>query len=71
MVVPRLVAFMSSRFESSAIFFTDEPKSEVGTGFGVYQANGCEISFHLQELSGVLSASKSKSEITTLKNTLF
>jgi hypothetical protein len=34
-VVPRLVASVLSRFESSAIFFKDEFKGETGTGFEV------------------------------------
>jgi hypothetical protein len=53
-IVPRLVA--SSRFESSAIFFMDGSKGEAGTGFGVYQLNGGEISFHLREPSGVFTS---------------
>jgi ribonuclease HI len=55
-VVPRLVASVSSRFESSAVFFTDGSKGEAGTGFGVYQLNGGEISFRLQEPSGVFTS---------------
>jgi hypothetical protein len=39
-VVPRLVASVSSRFDSSAVFFTDGSKGEAGTRFGVYQLNG-------------------------------
>jgi ribonuclease HI len=55
-VVPRLVASVSSRFESSAIFFTDGSKGEAGTGFGVCQLNGGEISFRLREPSGVFTS---------------
>jgi hypothetical protein len=55
-VVPRLVASVSSRFESSAVLFTDGSKGEVGTGFGVYQLNGSEISFCLREPSGVFTS---------------
>jgi hypothetical protein len=40
MVVPHLVASVSSRFESSAVFFTDGSKGEAGTGFGVCQLSG-------------------------------
>jgi hypothetical protein len=65
-VVPRLVASVSSRFESSAEFFRDGFKGEAGTGFGVYQLNGGEISYGLREPSGVFT-----SEITTLVNSLF
>jgi hypothetical protein len=54
-VVPRLVAYVSSRFESSAVFFTDGSKGEAGTGVGVYQLNGGEISFRLQEPSGAFT----------------
>jgi hypothetical protein len=36
-VVPCLVASVLSRFESSAVFFTDGSKGEAGTRFGVYQ----------------------------------
>jgi hypothetical protein len=46
---------VSSRFESSAVFFTDRSKGEMGTGFGVYQMNGGEISFRLREPSGVFT----------------
>jgi hypothetical protein len=52
-VVPRLVASVSSRFESSAVFFTDGSKGEAGTGFGVYQLSGGEISFRLRKPCGV------------------
>jgi hypothetical protein len=55
-VVPRLVPSVSSRFESSVAFFTDGSKSEAGTGFGVYQLNGGEISFRLREPSGVFTS---------------
>jgi hypothetical protein len=44
--VPCLVASMSSRFESPAVFFTD----------GVYQLNGGEISFRLREPRGVFTS---------------
>jgi hypothetical protein len=37
-VVPRQVASVSSRFESSTVFFTDGSKGEAGIGFGVYHA---------------------------------
>jgi ribonuclease HI len=49
--VPRLVAS-----ESSAVFFTDGSKGEAGTGFGVYQLSGGEISFRLREPSGVFTS---------------
>jgi hypothetical protein len=39
-VVPRLVASVLSRFESSAVLFADGSKSEAGTGFGVCQLSG-------------------------------
>jgi hypothetical protein len=39
-IVPCLVASVSSRFESSVVFFTDGSKGEAGTRFGVYQLNG-------------------------------
>jgi hypothetical protein len=55
-VVLRLVASVSSRFESSAVFFTVGSKGEAGTGFGVYQLNGGEISFRLREASGVFES---------------
>jgi hypothetical protein len=38
-VVPRLVASVSSKFESSAVFFMDGSKDEAGTRFGVFQLN--------------------------------
>jgi hypothetical protein len=48
-VVPCLVASVSSRFESSVVFFTmDGSKGEAGTRFGVYQLSGGEISFHIR-----------------------
>jgi ribonuclease HI len=55
-VVPRLVASVSSRFESSVVFLTDGSKGEAGTGFGVYQLNGGEISFRLREPSRVFTS---------------
>jgi ribonuclease HI len=54
--VPHLVASVSSRFESSAVFFTDGSKGEARTGFGVYQLNGDEISFGLREPSGAFTS---------------
>jgi hypothetical protein len=60
-VVPRLVASVSSMFESSAVFFTDGSKDEAGTRFGVYQLNGGEISFRLQEPCGIFT-----SELSTI-----
>jgi hypothetical protein len=59
-VVPRLVASVSSKFESSAVFFTDRSKGEAGTGFGVYQLNGDEINFGLREPSGVSTSELSE-----------
>jgi hypothetical protein len=50
------IASVSSRFEFSAVFCTDESKGEAGTGFGVYQLNGSEISFHLREPSNVFTS---------------
>jgi hypothetical protein len=55
-VVFRLIASVSSRFESSAVLFTDGSKSEAGTGFGVYQLNGGDISFRLREPRGVFTS---------------
>jgi hypothetical protein len=55
-VVPRLVASVLSRFESSAAFFTHGSKSEAGTRFGVRQLNGGEISFRLRKPSGVFTS---------------
>jgi hypothetical protein len=52
----RLVASVSSRFESSAVFFTDGSKGEAGIGFGVCQLNGGEISIRLREPSGVFTS---------------
>jgi hypothetical protein len=55
-VVPRLVASVLSRFESSAVFFTDGSRGEAGTGFGVYQLNGGEISYRLRKPIGVFTS---------------
>jgi hypothetical protein len=43
------------------VFFTDGSKGEAGTGFGVYQLSGGEISFRLWEPSGVFT-----SELSTI-----
>jgi hypothetical protein len=59
--VPRLVASVSSRFESPAVFFTDGSKGEADTGFGVYQLNGGEINFRLREPRGVFTSDLSTS----------
>jgi hypothetical protein len=74
-VVPRLVASVSSRLESSTIFLTDESKGEVGTGFGAYQLNGGETVFVCgnQVVSSHQNCRQflwpwSKSVITTLVN---
>jgi hypothetical protein len=56
MVVPRLVAFKTSEFDSSSIFFTDGSKGGAGTGFGVYHSGGPESSFRLREPSGVFTS---------------
>jgi hypothetical protein len=37
----------------------DGSKGEAGTGFGVYQLHGGEISFSLREASGVFTAESS------------
>jgi hypothetical protein len=55
-VVPRLVASVSSRFESLAVFGTDGSKGEAGTRFAVYQLNGREINYRLREPSGVFTS---------------
>jgi hypothetical protein len=47
---------VSSRFESSAVFFTDGSRGEAGTGFGVCQLNGGGISFRQREPSGVFTS---------------
>jgi hypothetical protein len=51
MVVPRLMALVTSGLDSSLIFFTDCSKGRVGTGFGVYHSGGRESSFCLREPS--------------------
>jgi hypothetical protein len=69
--VPRLVATVSSRFESSAVFFTDGSKGEAGTEFGVYQLNGGKISFRLREPDHVMwSCDRYDSEKQQLWNDL-
>jgi hypothetical protein len=55
MLVPRLVASVTSGFKSSSIFFTDGSKGGAGTGFDVYHSGGLESSFRLREPSGVLT----------------
>jgi hypothetical protein len=59
MVVPRLVASETSRFDSSSIFFTDGSKGRAGNGFGVYHSGGPESRFCLREPSGVFTSEKS------------
>jgi hypothetical protein len=56
MVVLRLVASVSSKFESSVVLFTDGSKGEPGIGFRVYQLNGDEISLRLRQPSGVFTS---------------
>jgi hypothetical protein len=55
-IVPRLVGSVSSRFESSTVFFTDGSKGEACTGLGVYQLNGGEIRYRLRKPSGVFTS---------------
>jgi hypothetical protein len=52
MMMPRLVASLTSRFDSSSIFFTDGSKGGAGVGFGVYHSGGPESGFRLREPSG-------------------
>jgi hypothetical protein len=49
MVVSRLVASETSRFDVSSIFFTDSSKGGVLIGFGVYHSGDPESSFRLKE----------------------
>jgi hypothetical protein len=55
-VVPRLVASETSRFDSSSIFFTDRSKSGADAGFGVYHSGGPQSSFRVREPSGVFTS---------------
>jgi hypothetical protein len=52
MVVPRLVASETSRFDFSSIFFTNGSKGGARAGFDLYHSGGPESSFRLREPSG-------------------
>jgi hypothetical protein len=47
---------MAGTHMSSAVLFKYGSKGEAGTGFGVYQLNGSEISYCLREPSGVFTS---------------
>jgi hypothetical protein len=61
MVMPRLMASVTSGFDFSSIFFTDGLKGGAGTRFGVNHSGVLESSFRRREPSGVFT-----SEMTTI-----
>jgi hypothetical protein len=56
MMVPRMVASVTSGFHSSSIFFTDSTKGGAGSGFGVYHSDGLKSNIRLRKPGGVFSS---------------